>query len=116
MKLLDEWQPQPELSANFDQHLHRRIAAAQAAPPARRWSAWLQAAMATTLLLIVGAMLYFAPGRQAPRNDNATQSAQLDPMVRDLQTLARDGDLLDHLDFLSTSSATSQSPTPQERD
>ncbi len=115
MKLLDEWQPQPEISATFDQQLHRRIAMAQSAPQASRWSGWLRAAMATMLLLIVGALLYFAPGRQARRNDAATQSAQLDPMVRDLQTLARDGDLLEHLDFLSATS-NGQNSAPQERD
>ncbi|HVA63388.1 MAG TPA: hypothetical protein VNF74_06670 [Terriglobales bacterium] len=109
MQLLEEWQPQPELSPSFEQRLERRIQDAAAGPGARwrRWRAevspqlrWASAAVTMALLLTLGVFVYRGSNAEPPA-PAAYQTAQVDPVMRDLQTLTNDGDLLEHLDFLS---------------
>ncbi len=127
-RLLDAWQPAPELSAGFAASLRRRLAAEEP-PPARGWAfpRFRWAGALATLVLLVGAGLFFAranrtavppvpvaiPAPQMARNDLPVLPG--DALTRDLQTLSRDQDLLNHLDFLSTP-APQAAPAPQERD
>jgi hypothetical protein len=133
-RLLDAWQPAPELSAGFEANLRRRIDAAEA--PARWWSlAQLRLAGAMAVLaLLVGVGVFFARnGRPAATPapapvtvaTTAAQGPQMaqnevpalsgDALTRDLQTLNTDQDLLNHLDFLAAP-APQAAPVPQERD
>jgi hypothetical protein len=130
-RLLDAWQPAPELSAGFAAQLRRRLEAAEA-QPARWWplaSLRLAGAMAV-LALLVGVGLFFAraanpapaPAPMAATAAAAPQMAQNDvpppggdALTRDLQTLSSDQDLLNHLDFLSAPGRQA-APVPQERD
>ena len=111
MQVLEEWQPRPELSPGFEQRLERRIqAAAAAAGQGARWRRWLaevspqlrwaSAAVTMALLLTLGVFVYRGSNAE-PAVPEAYQTAQVDPVMRDLQTLTNDGDLLEHLDFLS---------------
>ncbi|HUX67931.1 MAG TPA: hypothetical protein VMV31_10645 [Terriglobales bacterium] len=120
LRLLDEWQPRPQLDPGFDRRLQRRLQAAAAAPPAwRRWLAdlspqlrWASAAVTLALLLTLGLFVFRGAAPAPP--PAPYQTAQVDPVMRDLQTLANDGDLLDHLDFLSA--PNSRSTRLQDRD
>jgi hypothetical protein len=128
-RLLDAWQPAPELSPGFNARLRRRIEAAEAAP-ARQWAfpQFRWAGAMAMLALLVGIGLFFArDGRPAPSPATAVtvQAPQMaqndlpapsgDALTRDLQTLNRDQDLLNHLDFLAAP-ASPAAPAPQERD
>lgn len=124
LRLLNEWEVRPELAPGFEQRLQRRIAAASAAgwrDRLRRWAAatspqlrWSGATAVMALLLATGVLLYRGNLTAVAPVPAVYQTAQVDPVMRDLQTLANDGDLLDHLDFLSQPAATPKST--QERD
>jgi|GEM_PF-3774699 len=106
LSLLDEWRDRPEPSLGFEARLHRRIAAAEAPAPRRRFSlklAWAAPAAATfAVLLALGLFLFNGSSPDRSAAPARVQVAQVtDPMMRDLQVLGRDHDLLDHLDFLS---------------
>ncbi|MGH9483240.1 MAG: hypothetical protein ACRD1L_14225 [Terriglobales bacterium] len=125
-RCLDEWQEQPELSPSFDQRLRRRIAA-QGAPALAGWRRWmpllgtrlpLPGALAT-LALVVTVSVFIVWGNNRPAPVAATpsfQTAQMDAVVRDLQTFERDGDLLDNLDFLSAPASTIAPRVKDRRD
>ncbi|MGH9392595.1 MAG: hypothetical protein ACRD1E_00355 [Terriglobales bacterium] len=114
LDLLEEWGEHPEPSSDFDSRLARRIAQA-AAEPRQRWRdllslrpprlLWAPAAASLALLVCLGLFLYLGANPDQPNPAQALQLAQVnfnsDPMMRDLQVLSRDHDLLDHLDFLS---------------
>lgn len=105
LSLLDEWRERPEPALGFEARLHRRIADAHA--PARRGRftlkfVWAPVAATFALLLGLGLFLYNGSSPVRPAAPARVQVAQtVDPMMRDLQVLSRDHDLLDHLDFLS---------------
>ena len=137
-RLLDAWQPAPELAPGFEARLRSRLAAAESAP---RW--WQIAplrwagAMAVLVLLAGAGLLFSREGRRAaaptpaavaaaPESapaaaavpqvaQNAPPAASGDAITRDLQALNSDQDLLNHLDFLSAPAAAAQ-PAPLERD
>lgn len=126
MRLLDTWQEQPELSAGFDQRLGRRIAAAEAAPRPfwQRWLpsleprlAWSGAVATIVAVVAVSVFLVYGNNRSEPASATPSfQTAQMDGVVRDLQTLQRDGDLLDNLDFLSAPSPAAAPKIQDRRD
>lgn len=129
LQLLDEWQVQAEPSSGFEQALRQRIAMAEARRGGRvrrMWEGWLEAltpslpvaAAAAALILVVAASLFLHVG-QAPQPAAAPRvqmAAVSDPVVQDLQALDRDGDLIDHLDFLSAPAPASTAPRVQDRD
>jgi len=123
-QLLGVWHVEPEPAADFTQRLHQRIAVEEARRAARPWlrlTAWAgwqpyraAAALATLVLVIAaGALLYWNPGGSASATVagvaaptvQTAQVAQIDPLMRDLQAMDRDGELLEHLDFLSAPAA-----------
>lgn len=124
MQVLDEWQPTPELSPDFGLRLRRRILAAPA--PLPWWSVIrLQWVAVAVLLVLIAGVGWYAHLRDTPAAAPATSAvieaemiaqpgpdsqagAQLDPVMRDLQMLNRDGDLIEHLDFLSAGTGTTR--------
>lgn len=132
LRLLDEWKVQPEPSAAFAPRLQARLReqeSQRASKLTNWWMAWrrgmlsgmpslglVAAAAALILVVAVGTLVQMQPDSNpvAPRA-TVVQLAQVDPMVRDLQTLDRDGELLDHLDFLSAPQPATVSPRVQDR-
>ncbi|MGH9519180.1 MAG: hypothetical protein ACRD2D_06000 [Terriglobales bacterium] len=132
LSLLDEWEVQPEPSPAFAQRLQARIREHESRRQnalAGWWVAWrrglipgmpslgmVAAAAVLVLVVAVGALVQLGPS-PSPANQRTAvvQMAQVDPMVRDLQTLDRDGELLDHLDFLSAPQPAAVSPRVQDR-
>lgn len=130
LRLLDEWEVQTEPRAGFEQRLQARLREAETQNKlAGWWTAWRQhmihgwptmgmvaAAAAVILVVAVGVFVQQGPGSNPFKPQVATvQMAQVDPMVRDLQALDRDGELLDHLDFLSAPQPAVASPRVQDR-
>lgn len=130
MQLLDEWEVQTEPRAGFEQRLQARLREAEAQNKfAGWWMAWrrnmlpgwpslgmVAAAAAVILVVAVGMLVQQGPWSPAPSRQVAVvQMAQVDPMVRDLQALDRDGELLDHLDFLSAPQPAATGQRVQDR-
>jgi len=116
MTLLDEWQT-PEPSPYFDVRMEARLREEMAKPHAG-WLHWLRRpvlAAALTVIMGVGAGLFFARGRVNPP---ATPMADVETgpgtAVSDLQTLEKNNDmyanfeLLDDLDLQQNVEATPQ--------
>jgi hypothetical protein len=97
--LLEEWQPRPEPSTGFDMALRRKILAAQPAPR-WGWRLWAAPAVAAALLATIGLFL-FTGGNNNPVASHPVAVVRVDPVVRDLQTMNQDAELLENLDFLS---------------
>jgi hypothetical protein len=116
LELLDEWTPRQEVPPGFETRLYQRIRA-QEAQPARirfRWSLpeWMQhsgqwslAGAVLSLILICMGVLYQTNRPQPQPTLPIAQVAKSDPVVRDLQVLDQDSDLLENFDFLSASAA-----------
>lgn len=111
-QLLEDWKLAPGFGHGFDARLERRLqelrqqAAGGAGWRPALWQPalhWLRplgaplagAAVALALLLTTGTLFRGTPA--AP----ATAQVQADPLMRDLQVLDRDGDLLANFDFLN---------------
>lgn len=108
MSLLDEWQA-PEPSPYFDMRLQARLREEMARPQAG-WLQWFRRpalAAALTLLLGIGAGLFFArgTGMYRPAGDNRIAEMELQPFqpgtaVSDLQQLDKDHDLYADFELL----------------
>jgi len=116
LELLEEWTPQQEVSPEFEARLHQRIREHEASHPARRrfrWPlpAWMHsmqwslAGAVLSLVLICAGVLYHNNQPQPKPTLPIAQVAKSDPVVRDLQVLDQDSDLLENFDFISGSSA-----------
>ena len=120
-QLLNSWQPELELSPEFDLVLARRIRVAEDRgtgwlAAARRWLAapvgW-NASMSLAsigLLGMLGVAVLMHPARDA-RPAGGPATAQAGTVVRDLQVLDRDRDLIENFDLLSQETA----PEPATR-
>ncbi|MHB8733716.1 MAG: hypothetical protein ACYC6M_00290 [Terriglobales bacterium] len=124
-ELLEIWQPDLEFSPQFDRVLEQRIRAADGHAgvwPAtlaelRRWLAapvnW-SASMSWAsvgLLVMLGAAVLMHPARGRNPGDGVSQ-VQTGAVVRDLQVLDRDRDLIENFDLLSQE--TPPTATPME--
>lgn len=130
LRLLDEWEVQTEPRAGFEQRLQARLREAESQSNlAGWWRAWRlhllhgwptmgMVAAAAAVILVVATGIFVQQGSESNPSQPQTavvQMAQVDPMVRDLQALDRDGELLDHLDFLSAPQPAAVSPRVQDR-
>lgn len=124
LQVLDAWQLDPGFGAGFEERLEKRILNLQRERPDWRsalgaWhtgaARWLRplyaplagAAVAAALLLTAGS-LFRTPS--APTPPPTVASAQPDTLVRDLQALDRDSDLLANFDFLNASGGANTVP------
>lgn len=115
LELLHEWTPRQEISPEFEARLHQRIREHEASLAGRRlrWTlpAWMHsvqwslAGAVLSLVLICAGVLYHTNQSRPQPTLPITQVAKSDPVVRDLQVLDQDSDLLENFDFLSASAA-----------
>ncbi len=116
LELLGEWAPRHEVSPEFEARLYQRIREHEASHPAGRrfrgllpeWmhsTQWSLASAVLALMLICAGVLYHNNQPSAQPTLPIAQVAKSDPVVRDLQVLDQDSDLLENFDFLSASSA-----------
>lgn len=130
LSLLDEWKLPVGFDAGFDERLESRLFELRrqelaGTPRLLAWRhgretmvRWLWplraplagAAVAAALLLSSG-ILFRGGVNRAPAAP-VVATAQPDPLVRDLQALDRDGDLLANFDFLSAQTTPAPAATP----
>lgn len=129
LQVMEEWAPRSDVPADFETRLYQRIREAEAQPawrrwwsfPAAFWTAWtrpprlaLAGALFSLLLLVSASVLYRAARPQPKPPLPVTQVAKSDPVVRDLQVLDQDSDMLENFDFLNGSSRTDTQTQPTE--
>src|SRR3984885_15370204 len=103
MALLDEWQA-PEPSPYFDVRLQARLRE-EMAKPQTGWSLWFRRpvlATAFSLIIVVGAGLFFSRGDGSYGNKDVAAVAMATPgtAVSDLQALDKNHDLYTDFDLL----------------
>ena len=103
MALLDEWQA-PEPSPYFDVRLQARLRE-EMAKPQTGWSLWFRRpvlATALSLIIVVGAGLFFSRGDGSYGNKDVAAVAMTTPgtAVSDLQALDKNHDLYTDFDLL----------------
>ena len=120
LELLGEWTPRQEVSPEFEVRLYQRIREHEASHPVGRRFRWLLpdrmpkwmhstqwslAGAVLALILICAGVLYHNNQPPAQPMLPIAQVAKSDPVVRDLQVLDQDSDLLENFDFLSATAA-----------
>lgn len=127
LNLMDEWSPRQEIAPDFEARLYQRIRAHEAALGRRRgwWFLpegmpsirWSLVGAVLSLVLICGGVLYHVnqPRPQSPSPLPIAQVAKSDPVVRDLQVLDQDSDMLENFDLLNGSIEDGQVEQTQNR-
>lgn len=106
-QLLATWQPEPQVTAGFEQRLEHRVRRARHLRVVRQRVA---AVLCALVLVATGAWLVLnGTGSGSGSGSQASvQVANSDPMVQDLKAMSLEGDLLQHMDFLSAQTAHNQ--------
>lgn len=129
LELMDEWTPSQEIAPGFELRLYQRIREHEASSRAGRFrwmlpagllsalrsTQWSLAGAVLSLVLVCVGVLYQTNHSQPQPTLPVAQVAKSDPVVRDLQVLDQDSDLLENFDFLNGTTA-SEGPAAAQTD